>query len=89
VHAWGNPSQRRRALGSMLSFAHKRFDDRVPEPGERDAEDWALRDEVGAAFEKVGEQDNLPLKQITIGRWDFDPQDLYATLSPAPRPVSS
>jgi methionyl-tRNA synthetase len=39
----------------MLSFAYKRFDGRVPEPGELDAEDRALLQKVEAGFETVGE----------------------------------
>jgi len=38
----------------MLSFAYKRFDGRVPEPGELDAEDRALLEKVEAGFETVG-----------------------------------
>jgi methionyl-tRNA synthetase len=64
VHAWGNLCQRpRRALGFMLSFAYKRFDGRVPEPGDPsgssgqgfDEEDRALLAQVEAGFETVGE----------------------------------
>jgi methionyl-tRNA synthetase len=39
----------------MLSFAYKRFDGVVPEPGELDDEDRALLDKVEAGFETVGE----------------------------------
>jgi len=39
----------------MLSFAYKRFDGRVPEPGELDAEDRALLARVEAGFDTVGE----------------------------------
>ncbi len=45
---WGNLANR------MLSFAYKRFDGRVPEPGELDAEDRALLSKVEAGFETVG-----------------------------------
>ena len=38
----------------MLSFAYKRFDGRVPEPGELDDEDQALLAQVKAGFETVG-----------------------------------
>jgi methionyl-tRNA synthetase len=38
----------------MLSFAYKRFDGRVPEPGALDAEDQALLERVEAGFETVG-----------------------------------
>ena len=56
VATWGNLCQRpRRALGFMLSFAYKRFDGRVPEPGELDAEDRALLEKVETGFETVGE----------------------------------
>jgi methionyl-tRNA synthetase len=39
----------------MLSFAHKRFDGRVPEPGTLDDEDRALLARVEGGFETVGE----------------------------------
>jgi methionyl-tRNA synthetase len=39
----------------MLSFAYKRFDGVMPEPGELDAEDRALLEKVEAGFETVGE----------------------------------
>jgi len=59
VHAWGNLCQRpRRALGFMLSFAYKRFDGVVPEPGKFDDEDRALLAKVEAGFEMVGELHN-------------------------------
>jgi methionyl-tRNA synthetase len=48
VHAWGNLANR------MLSFAYKRFDGRVPEPGELDAEDRELLATVEAGLETVG-----------------------------------
>jgi methionyl-tRNA synthetase len=38
----------------MLSFAYKRFDGHVPEPGDLDAEDRALLEKVEAGFETVG-----------------------------------
>jgi methionyl-tRNA synthetase len=38
----------------MLSFAYKRFDGRVPEPGTFDEEDRALLEKVEAGFETVG-----------------------------------
>jgi methionyl-tRNA synthetase len=38
----------------MLSFAYKRFDGQVPEPGPLDAEDRALLAKVEAGFETVG-----------------------------------
>ena len=46
---WGNLANR------MLSFAYKRFDGKVPEPGELDDEDRALLEKVEAGFEAVGE----------------------------------
>jgi methionyl-tRNA synthetase len=49
VQAWGNLANR------MLSFAYKRFDGVVPEPGEPDDEDRALLEKVEAGFETVGE----------------------------------
>ena len=51
---WGNLCQRPRVLGLLLSFAHKRFDGVVPEPGELDAEDRELLEKVEAGFETVG-----------------------------------
>jgi methionyl-tRNA synthetase len=39
----------------MLSFAYKRFDGRVPEPGELDDEDRALLEKVEAGFQTVGD----------------------------------
>jgi methionyl-tRNA synthetase len=49
VATWGNLANR------MLSFAYKRFDGQVPEPGELDTEDRALLEKVEAGFETVGE----------------------------------
>jgi methionyl-tRNA synthetase len=49
VATWGNLANR------MLSFAYKRFDGVVPEPGELDEEDRALLEKVEAGFETVGE----------------------------------
>jgi methionyl-tRNA synthetase len=49
VATWGNLANR------MLSFAYKRFDGEVPEPGELDDEDRALLEKVEARFETVGE----------------------------------
>ncbi len=37
----GKPSKRARDLGFMLSFAYKRFDGKLPEPGALDDEDRA------------------------------------------------
>ena len=49
VATWGNLANR------MLSFAYKRFDGKVPEPGELDAEDQAFLEKVETGFETVGE----------------------------------
>jgi methionyl-tRNA synthetase len=49
VATWGNLANR------MLSFAYKRFDGKVPEPGPLDDEDRALLEKVEAGFETVGE----------------------------------
>jgi methionyl-tRNA synthetase len=49
VATWGNLANR------MLSFAYKRFDGVVPEPGELDEDDRALLAQVEAGFETVGE----------------------------------
>jgi methionyl-tRNA synthetase len=48
VATWGNLANR------MLSFAYKRFEGKVPEPGDLDAEDRALLEKVEAGFETVG-----------------------------------
>jgi methionyl-tRNA synthetase len=48
VATWGNLANR------MLSFAYKRFDGQVPEPGEFDDEDQALLAKVEGGFETVG-----------------------------------
>jgi methionyl-tRNA synthetase len=64
VATWGNLGQRpRKALGFMLSFATKRFEGKVPKPGDPsgtsgqglDDEDRALLEKVEAGFETVGE----------------------------------
>ncbi len=49
VATWGNLANR------MLSFAYKRFDGHVPEPGELDDADRELLAKVEAGFETVGE----------------------------------
>jgi methionyl-tRNA synthetase len=62
VHAWGNLANARGYTG-WLSFAYKRFDGKVPEPGDPssssgqgfDDEDRALLAKVEAGFETVGE----------------------------------
>jgi methionyl-tRNA synthetase len=68
VATWGNLGQRpRRALGFMLSFACKRFDGRVPEPGELDDEDRALLAQVEAGFDTVGELYNACKFRAALG----------------------
>ena len=49
VATWGNLANR------LLSFAYKRFDGVVPEPGALDDEDGALLEKVEAGFQTVGE----------------------------------
>jgi methionyl-tRNA synthetase len=61
VQAWGNLANR------MLSFAYKRFDGRVPEPGELDDEDQALLAQVEAGFETVGELYNACKFRAALG----------------------
>jgi methionyl-tRNA synthetase len=51
----------------MLSFAYKRFDGRVPEPGELDDEDRALLEQVEAGFETVGELYNACRFRAALG----------------------
>ncbi len=48
VATWGNLANR------MLSFAYKRFDGHVPEPGELDEADRKLLAKVEGGFETVG-----------------------------------
>jgi methionyl-tRNA synthetase len=48
VATWGNLANR------MLSFAYKRFDGHVPEPGELEEADRALLTQVEGGFETVG-----------------------------------
>ncbi len=49
VAAWGN------LVNRVLGFAHKRYDARVPQPGELDEQDCALLDRIEAGFDTVGE----------------------------------
>jgi methionyl-tRNA synthetase len=49
VAAWGN------LVNRVLSFAHKRFDGKVPAPGTLDSRDTALLTQVEQAFDTVGE----------------------------------
>jgi methionyl-tRNA synthetase len=51
----------------MLSFAYKRFDGVVPEPGELDDEDRALLEKVEAGFETVGELYNACKFRAALG----------------------
>jgi methionyl-tRNA synthetase len=78
VATWGNLGQRPRVLGFMLSFAYKRFDGEVPEPGKFDDEDRALLEKVEAGFSTVGELYNackfraapsVPSGQAWARRW--------------------
>jgi methionyl-tRNA synthetase len=48
VATWGNLANR------VISFAFKRFDERVPEPGELDEADRTLLAKVEAGFEPIG-----------------------------------
>jgi methionyl-tRNA synthetase len=67
VATWGNLCQCPRDLGFMLSFAYKRFDGVVPEPGELDAEDRALLEKVETGFETVGELYNACQFRAALG----------------------
>jgi methionyl-tRNA synthetase len=49
VANWGN------LVNRVLSFAYKRYEGRVPTPGELDATDQALLDEICQGFDTVGE----------------------------------
>jgi methionyl-tRNA synthetase len=48
VANWGN------LVNRMLGFAYKRFEGRVPQPGELDEADRAFLDEIRAGFDSVG-----------------------------------
>jgi methionyl-tRNA synthetase len=61
VATWGNLANR------MLSFAYKRFDGVVPEPGPLDDEDRALLEKVEAGFETVGELYNACKFRAALG----------------------
>jgi methionyl-tRNA synthetase len=52
---------------SLLSFAYKRFDGKVPEPGDLDTEDRALLEKVEAGFETVGELYNACKFRAALG----------------------
>jgi methionyl-tRNA synthetase len=61
VATWGNLANR------MLSFAYKRFDGRVPEPGALDDEDRALLEKMEAGFEMVGDLYNTCKFRAALG----------------------
>jgi methionyl-tRNA synthetase len=61
VATWGNLANR------MLSFAYKRFDGVVPEPGELDDEDRELLEKVETGFETVGELYNACKFRAALG----------------------
>jgi len=61
VAAWGNLAKR------MLSFAYKRFDGVVSEPGKLDDEDRALLEKVEAGFETVGDLYNACKFRAALG----------------------
>jgi hypothetical protein len=51
----------------MLSFAAKRFDDKVPEPGELDGKDRALPEGVQTDMQAVGELYNVCKFRAALG----------------------
>jgi methionyl-tRNA synthetase len=51
----------------MLSFAYKRFDGQVPEPGDLDDEDRKLLAQVEAGFESVGDLYNACKFRAALG----------------------
>jgi methionyl-tRNA synthetase len=61
VATWGNLANR------MLSFAYKRFDGRVPEPGELDDADRELLAKVEEGFETVGDLYNACKFRAALG----------------------
>jgi hypothetical protein len=61
VATWGNLANR------MLSFAYKRFEGVVPEPGPLDEEDRALLARVEAGFQTVGELYNACKFRAALG----------------------
>jgi methionyl-tRNA synthetase len=61
VVTWGNLANR------MLSFAYRRFDGRVPEPGELDDEDRKLLAQVEAGFQTVGKLYNACKFRAALG----------------------
>ena len=66
VATWGNLANARGYTG-WLSFAYKRFDGVVPDPGELDAEDRELLAKVEAGFETVGELYNACKFRAALG----------------------
>jgi methionyl-tRNA synthetase len=62
VQAWGNLANR------MLSFAYKRFDGVVPEPGELDDADREPLARVEAGFETVGDLYNACKFRAALGK---------------------
>ena len=74
VANWGN------LVNRVLGFAYKRFDGRVPQPGELDEVDRQLLDEIRAGFDSMAElYDAVKLKAALDGG---------ATAQPAREPVS-
>jgi methionyl-tRNA synthetase len=67
VATWGNLGQRPRNTRVMLSFACKRFDGKVPEPGELDGEDRKLLAQVEAGFQTVGDLYNACKFRAALG----------------------
>jgi methionyl-tRNA synthetase len=61
VATWGNLANR------MLSFAYKRFDGRVPEPGALDEEDRALLEKVEAGFQEASDLLNACKFRAALG----------------------
>jgi methionyl-tRNA synthetase len=61
VATWGNLANR------MLSFAYKRFDGKVPEPGALDEEDQALLEKVETGFQTVGDLYNACKFRAALG----------------------
>jgi methionyl-tRNA synthetase len=59
VATWGNLAHR------VLTFTYRRFDGRVPQPGELDAESRALLEQAQAALDDVGE--NIALCRFRAG----------------------
>jgi methionyl-tRNA synthetase len=63
----GQPGQRPRNTRVLPSFAYKRFDGKVPEPGDLDDEDRALLDKVEAGFETVDDLYNTCKFRAALG----------------------